>query len=61
MELKINRVEKLKILTEGLKRGDSLVITAPRRYGKTTLIRKVFEKLKNLLLVKGHLWDTPVM
>lgn len=43
----IDRVEELRKLEEGLKRGESFVIVAPRRYGKTTLIRKVLRELED--------------
>ncbi|MCS6876134.1 MAG: ATP-binding protein [Aquificaceae bacterium] len=42
----INRGEELKRLKEGLLRGENFVLMAPRRFGKTTLIKKVFEELK---------------
>ncbi|NPA40991.1 MAG: ATP-binding protein [Aquificae bacterium] len=42
----INRTEELQRLREGLSLGESFVIVAPRRYGKTTLIRKVLEELE---------------
>ncbi|EDP74661.1 ATP-binding protein [Hydrogenivirga sp. 128-5-R1-1] len=41
----IDRVEELRRLKEGLKQGESFVITAPRRYGKTTLIKRVLQEL----------------
>ncbi|MCS6998495.1 MAG: ATP-binding protein [Aquificaceae bacterium] len=43
----INREEELKRLKEGLLRGESFVLTAPRRFGKTTLIKRVFEELRD--------------
>lgn len=42
----IDRRSELERLKRGLLEGESFVIIAPRRYGKTTLIRKVLEKLK---------------
>lgn len=42
----IDRVEELTKLKEGLKRRENFIIIAPRRYGKTTLIRKVLEELQ---------------
>ncbi|WP_457600222.1 AAA family ATPase, partial [Hydrogenivirga sp.] len=42
----IDRKGELERLEKGLFAGESFVIMAPRRYGKTTLIRKVLENLK---------------
>ena len=40
----INRKKELEIIPKGLKMGQSYVIIAPRRYGKTTLIRKIIQQ-----------------
>ncbi len=37
----IKRKKELKIIPKGLQMGQSYILIAPRRYGKTTLIRKV--------------------
>lgn len=50
----IDRINELNILTTGLKNGSDYVLIAPRRYGKTTLINKVFSKIsteKDFLLL----------
>lgn len=39
----INRKKELEVIPKGLKMGQSYVIIAPRRYGKTTLIRKIIQ------------------
>lgn len=42
----INRKEELSRLTFGLKRGNSFILVAPRRFGKTSLADKVLEEIK---------------
>lgn len=39
----INRKKELETIPKGLKMGQNYVIIAPRRYGKTTLIRKIIQ------------------
>ncbi|MBY0378899.1 MAG: ATP-binding protein [Burkholderiales bacterium] len=41
----INRKEELRIIPNGIKLGQNFVLIAPRRYGKTTLIKKIIERL----------------
>lgn len=41
----INRKEELKKLTNGLKKGKDYVLIAPRRFGKTALMKKVLENI----------------
>lgn len=42
-----NRVEELKTLEQDLVDGQTLFLIAPRRYGKTSLVLKLFQNLKN--------------
>lgn len=42
----IDREEELKRLKRGVLQGENFVLIAPRRYGKTTLIKKVIQELK---------------
>ncbi|RME11678.1 MAG: ATP-binding protein, partial [Aquificota bacterium] len=41
----INREEELKRLERGVLSGESFVLIAPRRYGKTTLIKRLMNQL----------------
>ncbi|HMT02455.1 MAG TPA: ATP-binding protein [Burkholderiales bacterium] len=53
-DLFIDRINELEILTNGLKNGSDYILIAPRRYGKTTLVNKVFNNInkdKNYLLL----------
>lgn len=43
----IGREEEIKYITELLQLGQSIVLIAPRRYGKTSLVMEVLSKLKN--------------
>ena len=43
----IGREEEIKYITELLLLGQSVVLIAPRRYGKTSLVLEVLEKLKS--------------
>lgn len=43
----IDRVNEQKLLLNGLKNGSDYVLIAPRRYGKTTLVNKVFSNLSH--------------
>ncbi|HAJ80581.1 MAG TPA: hypothetical protein DCO75_12520 [Fibrobacteres bacterium] len=42
----INRTRELEYLSETLTRGQNVIIFSPRRYGKTSLIKRVLERLK---------------
>lgn len=42
----IDREEELKRPKRGVLQGESFVLIAPRRYGKTTLIKKVIQELR---------------
>jgi AAA+ ATPase superfamily predicted ATPase len=44
-DLFIDRTTELSTLAQGLKNGSDYVIIAPRRYGKTTLVNKVFSNI----------------
>lgn len=41
----IDRINELESLTNGLKNGSDYILIAPRRYGKTTLVNKVFSSI----------------
>lgn len=41
----INRKSELKYLTSGLKHGNDYVLIAPRRFGKTSLAKKVLQEI----------------
>jgi AAA+ ATPase superfamily predicted ATPase len=43
----IDRKEELEKLEKGVLAGENFVIIAPRRYGKTTLIRKMLDDLRD--------------
>lgn len=43
----INRKAELKSIPRGLMLGQSFVLVAPRRYGKTTLIKKILNNFNN--------------
>ncbi len=45
----INRQEELNRLKRGISQGESFVLVAPRRYGKTTLIKRVMRELKGTI------------
>ena len=45
-ELFIDRKRYLHDLTNGLKHGKDYVLIAPRRYGKTTLVQKILDEIK---------------
>jgi len=56
--LVIAREEEQKILTQYIKFSQHTVITAPRRYGKTTLINKVLDDLQDdYLIVKIDIFE----
>jgi len=44
----IDRKEELEKLKKGVLAGENFVIIAPRRYGKTTLIRKMLDDLRDM-------------
>lgn len=43
----IDRVEEFAMLTTGLKGAKNYVLIAPRRFGKTTLVNKVFDAIRH--------------
>jgi hypothetical protein len=54
-KLFINRKKELQKLTEGLQRGNSYILIAPRRYGKTALANKVLDEIaqnKDYMVIK---------
>lgn len=51
----INRKKELKKLEDGLKRGNNYILIAPRRFGKTSLAKKILSNLEqdnNYLVIK---------
>ena len=56
-DISINRKKELEIIPKGLNMGQSYVIIAPRRYGKTILIRKIIQHFdhKNTIYIDQNL------
>lgn len=54
-DLFCNRTSEIKQITHDLAGGQSIVLYSPRRYGKTSLLQAVSERLKAKKILYGHL------
>ena len=54
-DLFCNRTSEIKRITHDLAGGQSIVLYSPRRYGKTSLLQAVSEKLKANKILYGHM------
>jgi hypothetical protein len=54
-DLFCNRTSEIKQITHDLAGGQSIVLYSPRRYGKTSLLQAVSEKLKAIKILYGHI------
>lgn len=54
-DLFCNRTAEIKLITHDLAGGQSIVLYSPRRYGKTSLLQAVSEKLKTMKILYGHI------
>ncbi|MEO5569997.1 MAG: ATP-binding protein [Bacteroidia bacterium] len=59
----IGREEELKLMLQLLAQGQSIVLIAPRRYGKTSLVREVLRRLDNKRFYTSYidLFSNPTM